>query len=226
MHIPDGLMAPAVIAIGWIISLPVLVMVNRRMKSVIDEETIPLMGVLAAGIFVAQMLNFPIGGGTSGHLIGAALAAILLGPVAAVVIITTILVIQCLLFGDGGIVTLGLNILNMSIIAVIVAWFVYKRIPVGEERTRIFTASWASVFIASLACALQLAMSHSLSGGEYGVDAIVAIPLMLGYHAVIGIGEGVITTGIVAYLSSVSPDIMRLAKTGFFAGDRPVGVVE
>jgi len=212
MHIPDGLMAPAVVALGWIISLPILVFVNRRMKHLVNEETIPLMGVLAAGIFVAQMLNFPIGGGTSGHLIGAALAAIILGPVTAVVIITTILIIQCLLFGDGGIVALGLNILNMSIIAVLAGWFVYERIPLKEERMRIFAASWASVFIASLACAAQLSLSYSMTGGDFGVQASIAFSLMLGYHAVIGFGEGIITTGVVAYLSVVSPEILKFPK--------------
>ena len=217
LHIPDGLMAPAVLAVGWIITLPLLALVNRRMKGKMNEENIPLMGVLAAGIFVAQMLNFPIGAGTSGHLIGAALAAILLGPAAAIAVITTILIIQCLLFGDGGIVALGLNILNMAIIGVLVAWFVFTRMPAREERVRIFAASWASVFFGSFACAVQLALSHSLTGGEFGVDAWIAFPFMLGYHAVIGIGEGIITTGVVSYLSVVSPDMLRLPKFGILS---------
>ena len=225
MHIPDGLMAPAILALGWLISIPLLALVNRRMEGAVNSENIPLMGILAAGIFVAQMVNFPIGAGTSGHLIGAVLAAVLLGPVAAIVIITSILVIQCFLFGDGGIVALGLNILNMAIIAVLVGWFVYTRFPVKEERVRIFAASWASVFIASFVCAAQLALSHSLTGGEFGVDASIAFPFMLGYHAVIGIGEGVITTGVIAYLATVSPEILKLPKLGLFPS-RPVGVVD
>jgi cobalt/nickel transport system permease protein len=225
MHIPDGLMAPAVLALGWLLALPFLMLANRKMEHAVNEENIPLMGVLAAGIFVAQMVNFPIGAGASGHLLGGVLAAVLLGPVAAIVVITCILVIQCLLFGDGGIVALGLNILNMAIIGVLVGWVVYTRLPVKEERIRIFAASWASVFIASLACAIQLSISYWLTGGEFGVDASIALPFMLGYHAVIGIGEGVITTGVVAYLATVSPEMMKLRKLELFPSD-PVGVVD
>jgi cobalt/nickel transport system permease protein len=203
-----------IVVLGWIISIPILYLVNWRIKGQMDEKNLPLMAVLAAGIFVAQMLNFPIGAGTTGHLVGAALAAILVGPLAGIVIITTILIIQCLLFGDGGIVALGLNILNMAIIGVLVGWFVYVRFPVKEERIRIFAASWASVFLGSLACASQLALSHGISGGEFGVDASIAFPFMIGYHTLIGIGEGVITTGIVAYLAAVSPDMLKLPKLG------------
>jgi len=218
-------MAPAIVAFGWFISIPLLALVNRRMEGAVNEENIPLMGILAAGIFVAQMVNFPIGAGTSGHLIGAVLATVLLGPVAAIVVITSILVIQCLLFGDGGIVALGLNILNMAIIGVLAGWVVYERFPVMEERVRIFAASWASVFMVSVVCAAQLALSYSLTGGEYGVDASISFPFMLGYHAVIGIGEGVITSGVVAYLSVVSPEILKLPKLGL-SSSRPMGVIE
>ncbi len=212
MHIPDGIMAPAVLALGWLISLPVLMIVNRKMKEVMNEENIPLMAVIAAGIFVGQMINFPIGAGTSGHLMGAVLAAVILGPIAAVVVITTILIIQCLLFGDGGVVALGLNILNMAVIGVLVGWLVYSRIPLGKESSRILAASWASVMVASFACALELSLSYSLSGGEFGVHGSISIPLMLGYHALIGFGEGIITTGVISYLSVVSPEMLRISN--------------
>jgi len=215
MHIPDGLMAPAVLAAGWVISLSVLYLVNRRLKGTMNDENIPLMAVLAAGIFVAQMLNFPIGGGTTGHLVGAALAAILLGPLAGIVVITTILIIQCLLFGDGGITALGLNIFNMAIIGALAGWYVYRYLPLKDEKTRIFTASWLAVFLGAFACASELALSYSISGGDYGIKAVIAFPAMLGYHALIGVGEGVITTGVIAYLSHVFPEMLRLPRITF-----------
>ncbi len=125
MHIADGIMAPPIWVLGYIIAVPVLAYAIRRTRDDLGEAQVPLLGVLAAGIFVAQMLNFPIGGGTTGHLIGAALAAILLGPYAMILIITVVLIIQALLFGDGGITALGLNILNMAIVGGGVAYLIY-----------------------------------------------------------------------------------------------------
>ena len=113
----------------------------------------------------------------------------------------------------------------LTAVLVLVGWVVYSRLPVREERIRIFSASWASVFLASLACAVQLSVSHAISDGEFGVDATIALPFMLGYHAVIGIGEGVITTGVVAYLGSVSPEILRMPKIGLFTS-QPAVVAE
>ena len=122
MHIWDGLADPAVILVGWLIALLVVYLSIRKLNRELHPRCLPIMAVLAAGIFVAQMLNFPIGGGTTGHLVGAALAAIMLGPVAGLMVIVTILLIRCLLFGDGGITALGLNILNMGIIGTFVGW--------------------------------------------------------------------------------------------------------
>ena len=170
----------------------------------------PMMAILAAGIFVAQMLNFPVGGGTTGHLIGAALATILLGPYAAMLIITAILVIQSLVFGDGGITALGLNILNMAIIAPLVTYGVI--VLFGKRGNKVGTpvAAWASVFIAATVCAAQLALSYSLTGGAYGIIGTLAFPAMMGYHAVIAVGEAIVTTGIVLFLAKVSPEMLRM----------------
>jgi cobalt/nickel transport system permease protein len=212
MHIPDGLMEPVVLALGWVIAIVVISIstwtVNRR----IDKKQVPLMGTLAAGIFVAQMLNFPIGGGTTGHLIGAAMATILLGPFAGIIVITVILVIQCLLFGDGGITALGLNALNMAVIGCLVGWYVYMPFPDRFRTAGIFCASWLAVFLGALACSFELAASYSLSGGAFGIPGTIAFPTMLGYHAVIGIGEALITTSLVTFLAHVSPDMLRMPK--------------
>jgi len=213
MHVADGVMAPEVWITAWMIALVALALMFWKLDRRLDERTMPMMAILAAGIFVAQMLNFPIGGGTTGHLIGAALATILLGPYAAMLIITAILVIQCLVFGDGGITALGLNILNMAIIAPLVTYGVMTLF--GERRSKTGTpvAAWASVFIAATVCAAQLALSYSISGGLYGITGVLAFPAMMSYHAVIAVGEAIVTTGIVLFLAKVSPEMLKLSGT-------------
>jgi cobalt/nickel transport system permease protein len=203
-------MAPEVWIIGWLISLVVMGVVFWRIGRRIDERTMPLMAVLAAGIFVAQMLNFPIGGGTTGHLIGAALATILLGPYAAMLIMTVILIIQGVVFGVGGLTALGLNILNMAIIAPLIAFGIITLF--GRRRTAgTPVAAWASVFVAAVAVAAQLALSYSLSGGAYGISGVLAFPAMMSVHALIAVGEAIITTGVVLFLAKVSPEMLTMA---------------
>ena len=212
MHITDGFMDAMIFALGWLIAIIVIGISTKVINKKIDNKQIPLMGTLAAGIFVAQMLNFPIGGGTTGHLVGAALAAIFLGPLAGMVVITVILIIQCLMFGDGGITALGLNIVNMAIIGCIIGWYVYKIFPEKYQMAGIFTAAWLAVFLGSFACAIELAVSYTISGGAYGIPAAIGIPTMLGFHSVIAIGEAIITTGVVTFVSQISPDMLRLPK--------------
>ena len=176
-------------------------------------RNLPRVALLSAGIFVAQMVNFPVGGGTTGHLIGGALFAILAGPAIAIVGMTAVLLIQALMFGDGGITALGLNALNMAVIAPLSGWGVYTlTMPVAESLRgvgkgfAIGMAAWASVFLSAAACAAELSVSFAISGGAYGIAATISVPAMLGYHAVIGVGEAIITAGIVAYLLAVSPE--------------------
>ena len=230
LHIPDGLMAPQVWAAAWVIALPVVAWAISRVNRTIDERVIPFMAMLGAGIFMAQMLNFPIGGGTSGHLIGAALAAMLLGPWGAMVIIVVILMVQSLVFGDGGITALGLNILNMAVIGSGVSWAVLRVFPEKNQRIAVPLAAWASVFCAAMACGMELALSYSLAPGQYGIAGSVAIPTMLASHALIGIGEAVITGGVVIYLAKVAPGLLRMrlgngnGHEKKSADDRPAGL--
>lgn len=212
MHVPDGLMAPAVLLAGWLLAMIVIAIATKTVNKRIDERQIPFMAVLAAGIFVAQMLNFPIGGGTTGHLVGAALAAILLGPYAGMLVITTILVIQCLLFGDGGVTALGLNVFNMGILGCLIGWYSYRLFPDKHRNVGIFVASWCAVLLGALACALELALSYDLSNGAYGINGALSIPTMLVFHVFIGLGEAIITTGVIVFLATVAPDIIRLPK--------------
>jgi len=167
------------------------------------------MGVLAAFIFAAQMINFPVAGGTSGHVIGAALAAIMLGPWAAVLIMSCVLIAQSLIFQDGGLLALGANILNMGIIASFSAYYSYRlvcRVLGDDRRGRLvggFAAAWASVFLASLACAGELAFS--------GVSpARIVLPAMGGVHALIGLGEGAITVGVLRLVMATRADLLKL----------------
>ncbi len=209
MHIPDGVMDPLVIAVGWIVSLVVIAVAVAKINKTIDERTIPFMAILAAGLFVAQMLNFPIGGGTSGHLIGAVLVTALLGPFAAMIILTVIIIIQALLFGDGGVTAMGLNLLNMAIIAPTVGWVILKIGGESFPKGSIFAASWLSVFLAGLAVAFEFSLSYALSGGIYGLAWIVALPTMVASQAIVGIGEAIITGGIILYLAKVAPEMVR-----------------
>jgi cobalt/nickel transport system permease protein len=218
MHIPDGLMDPIVALVGTVEFLAIvgsaLAISSRRTT----EKDLPRVAVLCAGIFVAQMLNFPVGGGTTGHLIGAALLAIMIGPVLAILGMTVVLIIQALMFGDGGITALGLNGLNMAIIAPLVGWGVYSLVhPISKGLGRsgdsiaVAAAAWASVFTAAAACAAELAVSYSVSDGAYGIAGAISVPAMLGYHAVIGIGETLITVGVVAYVRAASPSAFSRA---------------
>ncbi|MBE0518657.1 MAG: energy-coupling factor ABC transporter permease [Thermoplasmata archaeon] len=225
MHIPDGLMDPMVSAIGWIEFMVVIAVALLISGKKFKEKDLPRIAVLSAGIFVAQMLNFPIGGGTTGHLVGAALFAILAGPVIAMVGMTVILLIQALMFGDGGITAFGLNATNMAIIAPLTGWGVYTLIQpflaALKTATRhgkmnlgtaiaIGVGAWASVFVSASACAAELAVSYAISDGAYGIAATVSIPAMLGYHVMIAIGEAMITVAVAAYVLSVSPNAFRL----------------
>jgi cobalt/nickel transport system permease protein len=202
-------MAPEIWILGFIIALPVIAFAVYKVGKTVDEKTVPFMAMLGAGIFVAQMLNFPVGGGTTGHLIGAALAVALLGVYGSVVIMTVILVIQCFVFGDGGVTALGLNLLNMAVIAPFSAAIVFKAFSGRAEKIGIPVGAWVSVVLAAVACALQLGFSYSLSNGAYGIQMDLALLSMLGWHILIGIGEAIITTGVVLYLYKVAPDLIR-----------------
>ena len=206
MHIPDGFLSTLVSLLLWLVTILVVGYALKRVSADLGERQVPLMGVLAATIFAGQMLNFTVIGGTSGHLMGAAIATILLGPWAAILVMTCVVAIQALIFQDGGLLVLGANIFNMGIVGVLVSYFTYytvKRLAGGRSwGTWVggFTAAWLSIFIASLAVALQLAFSNTS-------PADLAIPAMAVIHALIGIGEGLITVGALAFVHSTRPDL-------------------
>ncbi len=210
MHIPDGFLSVPVAGILWLVSLVFIFIALKRSGKDLDESRLPLVGVLAAAIFAGQMLNFSVAGGTSGHLLGAALAVMLLGPWPAVLVMTSVVSVQALVFQDGGILTLGANLFNMAIVGVAVAYFVsnlLKRLLSGKRwglLVTAFSAGWCSIFIASLAASLELAFSGTS-------PANIAIPAMGGIHALIGIGEGLITFGAVSLLMASKPELLDQA---------------
>lgn len=202
MHIPDGVLDLKTLAGAAALSATAVGFAVRRTRSELGERQIPALGVLAAFIFAAQMVNFPIPGGTSGHLSGAALAAILLGPWQATIVLTTVLAVQCLFFQDGGITALGANVLNMAVIEAITGYVLYRLavtlVPSKSGRLAgAFLASWAAVVAGALAAAAELAISGTLPWG-------IALPAMGYWHLFIGLGEGLITTLVVAYATRVS----------------------
>jgi cobalt/nickel transport system permease protein len=201
MHIPDGFLSIFVAIFFWFVSGIGLAVALKKVNKVLNERDLPLMGILGAAIFAGQMINFSVTGGTSGHLMGAALATILLGPWQAIIVMTSVVTVQAVIFQDGGVLVLGANIFNMAIIAVTVTYFIKRAIEklIKDPRRELFfssfLAAWFSVFISSLSAALML----SISGTS---PANLAVPAMAGIHALIGIGEGLITIGAVTFIYS------------------------
>ncbi len=209
MHIPDGFVSGPVAAGGIFVAAGAVAYAVRATSKRLGEKQVPLMGVLAAFIFAAQMLNFPVAGGTSGHFMGAALAAILLGPWAGLLIMTCVLLVQCLVFQDGGLLALGVNIFNMGVVGCLSGYYIYRGITslAGGKRAVVLVgggvAGWVSIVLAALFCALELAISGT-------VPLHVALPAMGGVHALIGVGEGLITVAVLALVMATRPDLMRL----------------
>jgi cobalt/nickel transport system permease protein len=208
LHTPDGFLSiPTALAAWGIAAIAVGVAVVRSNRQ-IGERTVPLMGVMAAFIFAAQMINFPVAGGTSGHMLGGALAAILLGPWAAILVMTSVIAIQALLFQDGGLVVMGANILCMGVVTSFIGYGAYRAAVRALGETPVariiggFTGAWLSVMAAAILLTLFLATS--------GTSPLsVALPAMAGVHALIGIGEGLITVGALSFIMSARKDLLE-----------------
>lgn len=203
MHIPDGVLEPKIIAALGAVSAGALALATKKVREEVGEEKVPLLGVTAAFIFAAQMLNFPVAVGTSGHLIGGVLAALLLGPWAGFLVISSVLILQALLFQDGGVLALSANIFNMALIGSLGAFYAFRLLNkvLKNSQIAIFLTSWLGVVVASLACAIELYFS--------GLAGLIPLLVSMGsIHALIGIGEGLITTAIVGFLQSTRPDLL------------------
>lgn len=204
LHIPDGFLSFIVSLVCWAITAVTLSMAVSRTNKALGEKQVPLMGIMAAFIFAAQMLNFPVAGGTSGHLLGGALAAIVLGPWAGMLVMTAVIAVQALLFQDGGLLVMGANILNMGLITAAIGYGLYRGVA-SMSRTMKLTvagiAAWLSVMAGALLTSLQLWLS--------GTSQLqVVIPAMLITHALIGIGETLITVAALAFIFQTRPDLL------------------
>jgi cobalt/nickel transport system permease protein len=216
MHIPDGFLDAKTAITTGAFSFGGLGIALRHAGRHIQSRQIPLIGLAAAFIFVAQMINFPVAGGTSGHLLGATLAAVLLGPSAAVIVMSCVLIIQALIFADGGLLALGANVLNMAIVAPICAYGVYRtmRLLFHGRRGQLMSASvaaWCSAVIASVFCAGELSLSGTTSWN-------LALPAMAGIHSLIGVGEAAITMLVLAAIGRTRPELLNEG------GDRNIGI--
>lgn len=204
LHIPDGFLSFPVALVMWIVAVASVALAARRSGAEMDDRLVPLMGVMAAFLFAAQMINFPVAGGTSGHLLGGALAGILLGPWAGILVMTAVVGLQALLFQDGGLLVMGANIVNMGIVTVLIGFGLYRSVAGRGEFARLSVAAvaaWLSVMAAALATALQLWLSGTM-------PLRVVTPAMLAVHALIGVGEAVITVAALAFVARARPDLV------------------
>jgi len=208
MHIPDGFLNLPISLSTWAIAIGLIALCLNRVQTEYQERTVPLMGVCAAFIFAAQMINFPIPGGTSGHLLGGTLAGVLLGPWAGSLVMTVVFIVQAVLFQDGGLTALGANIFNMGLIGTFAGYYLYRaiRTTLGRDSWRGIAvgtaiAAWTSVFVAAMVCALQLGLSGT-------VPLNVAVPAMAFWHIMIAIGEAVITVITVSFIYRTRPDLL------------------
>ena len=209
MHVPDGFMNVTMSAATGVISFGTLWAYIRSAKDLIADKFIALTGMMSALIFVLQMINFPIAAGTSGHLLGGALAVIVLGPRLGLICLSVVVIIQSLLFADGGLSALGVNVLNMAIVTSATSWFIVKYWIkfIGKNKTSIVSVSVLagilSVVFSSIAFTIQYAI-----GGTISIPVGTVLLAMVTTHFIIGFGEGVITALIITLLIRVRPDLI------------------
>lgn len=214
MHIPDGFLDSKTAMTTAALSAVAVGGALRHAR--IPPRSVPLMGLAAAFVFAAQMLNFPVAAGTSGHLIGAVLSAVLLGPSAGVLVMTTVLLVQSLLFADGGLVALGANILNMAVAATLGGYGIYRLVfrMIPGERGRLVAvafASWCSTVFAAILCAGELSWSGTAPWGA-------VFPAMANVHMIVGLGEGLITSLVIVGIARARPELLKEV-----AGSTPIG---
>jgi cobalt/nickel transport system permease protein len=212
MHIPDGFLNVPVMMVAWVFAIVLIALSLKKVEADYQDRAVPLMGVCAAFIFAAQMINFPIPGGTSGHLLGGTLAGVLLGPWAGSLVMSIVFMVQALIFQDGGILALGANILNMGLIGTFGGYYLFRTVRNFVDRQQsghqlkglvvgTAIAAWLSVVMASALVALQLAISGT-------VPLAVGLTAMVGWHVMIGLGEALVTVSTVTFIWRSRPDLL------------------
>jgi cobalt/nickel transport system permease protein len=223
MHLPDGFLDARTALLSTGAAVAGVGVALRQTRNSLEPRQMPMLGLAAAFVFAAQMLNFPVAGGTSGHLIGGVLTAVLLGPSAAVLVMTCVLIVQCLMFADGGLLVLGANVFNMAIVSVCGGYGVFRvtrrLMPGQEQRSVVFAtafAGWAGTVLAALSCAGQLALSGTVSWA-------MAFPAMVNVHMLIGMGEGLASGLIVLAVLRAHPEMVQGAQARGVAPTALVG---
>ena len=206
MHIPDGFLDVKTAVATGVLGAAGVGVALRLARRHLPAQRVPLLGLAAAFVFAAQMINFPVAGGTSGHLIGGVLVGVLLGPSVSVIVIASVLIVQCLMFADGGITALGANIFNMGVVGGVGGWavfYVVSRAVKGMFGCVLAAAfaGWCSTVLASVACAGELAASGTVGWS-------VALPAMAGVHMLIGVGEGIITALVLVAVGRARPELL------------------
>jgi len=223
MHIPDGFLSNQVAISLNVVSGASVLYAARRVKVDVSGRAVPIMGMLAAFVFAAQMLNFPVLGGTSGHLIGGSLLAVLLGPMAGLLTMTTVVLAQALFLQDGGLVALGANVFNISSVTCFSGYAVFRLLKGGTSTGKRlfvagFLAGWVSLMAGSACCAVEMGLSGA-------IPLRIGLATMLAYHAAVGIVEGMLTAGVLSFLFKVRPDLMRIEGLGKFGIPDWIGAV-
>ena len=214
LHIPDGFLTLIISLIFWAITIVTVGIAISKTNKALGEKQVPLMGIMAAFIFAAQMLNFPVAGGTSGHFLGGALAAMVLGPWAGILVMTAVIAVQGLLFQDGGLLVMGANIFNMGLLTAMIGFGLYRSVIGRSKGTRLAVAgvaAWLAVVASALVASLQLWLS-----GTSRLEIVV--PAMLGVHVLIGIGEAIITVAALSFIEQTRPDLLNEKATSAKGG--------
>lgn len=213
MHMSDGLVNGPTALLFAVVAVIALTVAVLRARADLDDRTAPMAGLVTAFVFAVQMINFPILPGASGHLLGGALVAILVGPWVGMIAISIVLVVQALLFADGGITALGLNITNMAVIGVVVGWLVARSLRRFAVRSRagLVVVAFVAALLNTVVAAMGFVLEYAI-GGAGGATLGTVFALMGGLHVLIGIGEGVITAATVGAVAAVRPDLVYLLR--------------
>lgn len=209
MHAPDGFINAPVSAIAWVIAIAGIALCLWGARRQLDERTAPLAGLVAVFVFAMQMINFPVAAGTSGHLLGGALAVILVGPFAGTLAVTVVVIVQALLFADGGLTALGINVINMAFVTAVVGWFVFRTVVrlSGGSKPAVFAGAFLAGFVSVPASAIAFVAEYAV-GGTGTIDVGTVLAAMVGVHLLIGVGEGIITALTVVAVFLARPDLV------------------
>jgi cobalt/nickel transport system permease protein len=213
MHIPDGFIDGPTSLVAGLIAITAVAWCVRKTSETLSDRDIPVVGLAAAFIFAAQMLNFPVANGTSGHLLGGVLAAVLVGPYAGALAVTVVLVVQALLFADGGLSALGLNVVNMALAGSFVGYGLYLllRKVFGSRPWSVTAAAGVAAFLVPIIASIVFTIEYAI-GGNDAVPVATLAGAMVGVHALIGIGEGIITGLAISAVMSMRPDLVYGAR--------------